>query len=89
MKRTNMIPFLILLLVFCISGCGQESRSRETEETVQAAERNTTADIETEAQISMAENMEQEWVQDRVYRYCARGILFRVGPWRTGGGGHL
>lgn len=65
MKRTNMIPFLILLLVFCISGCGQESRSRETEETVQVAKRNTTADIETEVQISMAENMEQEWVQEQ------------------------
>ena len=65
MKRTNMIPFLILLLVFCISGCGQESRSRETEETVQAAERNTTADIETEEQMSTAENMEQEWMREQ------------------------
>ena len=61
-----MIPFLILLLVFCISGCGQESRSREAEETVQAAERKyDSGAIETEAQMSTAENMEQEWVREQ------------------------
>ncbi len=60
MKRIILIFSFMLLLAFCMAGCGRESRAQETERTSQTTEQDTEETIETERPESMAENTEQE-----------------------------
>lgn len=57
MKRIFIIS--LVLLVFCLSGCSQESYPLETGHTSQTPEQSTEEKIEIEEQESLAENTEQ------------------------------
>ena len=60
MKRIILIFSFMLLLAFCMAGCGRESRAQETERTSQTTEQDTEETIETERPESPAENTGQE-----------------------------